>query len=145
MENRLNEVLELIDVKSRIDEPEVQRVLALSMFQPTTPQAIERVVNRCRNSDNRQLWGIKDGVNILGVVEYYIHEDNIIYICNIAVTEQCRGYGIGRFIIDTLQKKYKLTIELETDDDAIGFYLKCGFEVTSFEKYDTQRWKCIRT
>ena len=37
---------EFIDLKPRLDEPEVQRVLSLSMFQPASPERIARVVER---------------------------------------------------------------------------------------------------
>jgi GrpB-like predicted nucleotidyltransferase (UPF0157 family) len=38
---------------------------------------------------------------------------------------------------------YKLTITAETDDDAVGFYRKCGFNATAFQKHGIQRWNCV--
>jgi len=133
------------NLKSRLDDPEVQYVMSLSMFNPT-PESIARVVERCRNSENRELWGVVDDGHVLGAVQYYIREDNVLYIASIAVIEARRGQGIGRGMINALQEKYGLTIELETDDDAVDFYRKCGFDAVSFEKtYGediVRRWTC---
>ena len=50
-------------------------------------------------------------------------------------------------MINAVQQKYKQTIKAETDDGAVGFYQKCGFETEAFMKtYNTgeyQRHKCI--
>jgi len=46
-------------------------------------------------------------------------------------------------MVTTLQAQFKMTIEAETDDDAVGFYRKCGFEVTAIQKYDVRRWTCV--
>ena len=133
-----------INLKPRLDEPEVQHVLSLSMFQPS-PESIARAVERCRG-ENRELWGMVDGGRILGVVGCYIREDNMLYIANISVIEERRGQGIGRAMIAALREQYGLPIELETDDDAVDFYRKCAFETTSFEKtYGediVRRWRC---
>jgi ribosomal protein S18 acetylase RimI-like enzyme len=46
-----------------------------------------------------------------------------------------------------LQDKYSMTIEAETDDEAVEFYRKCGFETTSFYEEDGderyKRWTCV--
>jgi len=143
MPDKFNTQVNFIDLKSRLDEPEVQMILSLSLFQPT-PETIARVIERCRTNDERNLWGIVNEEQVLGVIEYYIRDVNTVYVANFAVKEDYRKQGIGRFIIDALQEKCKLPLELETDDDAIDFYRKCGFEVTPFEKNGIQRWKCRR-
>jgi len=136
------QALSFTDLKPRMDEPEIRRVWSLSLFQPATQESIARMVERCRNSGARHLWGMTDGARVLAVVEYYIRGDGAVYIANIAVTEECRGQGIGRAVVAALREKYALPIELETDDDAIGFYRKCGFDAEPFEEYGVRRWKC---
>ncbi len=110
---------------------------------PATAESVQRVMDRIRKNKERMLWGIENGESVLAIVEYYIREDEVIYIAGIAVSEQCRGQGIGRFMINTLQSKYNMAIELETDDDAIGFYRKCGFETSPFDKNNIRRYKCV--
>ena len=134
-----------IDLKPRLDEPEVQHVLSLSMFNPS-PENIARAVERCLGEEKRELWGVMDGGRILGAVQYYIRDDNVLYIASISVIEARRGQGIGRAMLDALKEQYSLPMELETDDDAVDFYRKCGFDAIAFEKTygedAVRRWKC---
>ena len=132
-----------VNLKTRLDKPEVQRVWSLSIGY-ATPEKLARVVERCRGNAARKLWGVTDGADVLGVAEYYIRDDGTLYICNIAVTEQRRGQGIGKFMIAALHEKYGLPITLETDDDAVDFYRKCGFEAQPFmhAQYGIRRWDC---
>ena len=118
-------------------------MLSLSMGCPT-PEKITEVVERCRNSDARQLWGVLGDGRVLGVAMVYVREDNTLYICNISVVEECRGQGIGRAMIDALHDMYGLPITLETDDDTVDFYRKCGFEAEAYmhEEYGVRRWRC---
>jgi len=132
---------QFIDLKPHIDEQQVQQILSLSLYNPT-PETIARAVERCRGDNERQLWGVTDGVHIIGVVEYYIREHDAICITNIAVAEEEQKRGSGSFMIAELREKFKLPVELETDDDVIGFYRKCGFKTEPFEKYGVRRWKC---
>ena len=50
-------------------------------------------------------------------------------------------------MITALCEKYRMIIEAETDDDAIDFYQKCGFETTAiYKQYGNERfrrWTCI--
>ena len=142
---RSSDVLaDFINLMPRLEEPEVRHVMSLSMFQPT-PESIARAVERCRG-ENRELWGMVDGGRVLGVVGYYIRGDHVLYIANISVIEERRGQGIGRAMIAALRERHALPIELETDDDAVGFYRKCDFDAAPFEKtYGedvVRRWKC---
>ena len=63
------------------------------------------------------------------------------------IVRNTRKNGIGKSMINAIQKRYKMKIKAETDDDAVEFYRKCGFETETFMKtYNTgeyQRYKCI--
>ena len=51
-------------------------------------------------------------------------------IVGIAVDPKCRKTGIGRFLIEQVMLLEKLkSLYAQTDDDAVLFYQKCGFEV----------------
>ena len=65
-------------------------------------------------------------------------------LINIAVAENARGYGIGRAMISALQDQFQLPITAETDDDAVDFYRKVGFGVTSVSaKSGVSRYACV--
>ena len=50
-------------------------------------------------------------------------------ILGIAVSERNRGKGVGRNLIRQVMERENLkSIRAETDEDAIGFYRRCGFE-----------------
>ena len=136
--------MSFVNLKSRLDDPEVRRVRTLSMFQPPNPESVERVIERCRR-ESRQLWGFEENGRVLGVVEYEIREEKILYIAGIAVIEERRNQGLGRAMLAALCEKHNLPIELETDDDAIGFYQKCNFTSEPFHQNGVQRWKCKLT
>ena len=66
-------------------------------------------------------------------------------IKHIAVSRNARGNGIGSKMIQFICKKYKLEfISAETDKDAVEFYQRYGFKITSLgEKYPgVERFWC---
>ncbi|UCC17375.1 MAG: GNAT family N-acetyltransferase, partial [Dehalococcoidales bacterium] len=68
-------------------------------------------------------------------------------IKHLAVSPANRRRGIGRSLITETAKVLGLsTMELETDQDAVGFYNACGFTTTEVEsKYPgIHRFRCIR-
>ena len=51
-------------------------------------------------------------------------------IVGIAVSEKHRGRGIARQMLQhAIAEEALQTVFAQTDDDAVGFYRKCGFEV----------------
>lgn len=82
----------------------------------------------------------------LGICGFRVLPDSL-EICHIVVAETARNEGIGAAMVFALREKYDRTIEAETDDDAVGFYRKCGFRTTEFYKeYDGRkyrRWTCV--
>ncbi|MGN5651873.1 GNAT family N-acetyltransferase [Bacillus sp. Brlt_9] len=64
------------------------------------------------------------GIEIIGV--------NKARICHIAVVPQYRYKGIALQMIKEVLRTHQLTyLEAETDDEAVGFYKKIGFQVKS--------------
>ncbi|MGN4422491.1 GNAT family N-acetyltransferase [Bacillus cereus group sp. MYBK30-1] len=64
---------------------------------------------------------------------------------HIAVDEKYRNQGIALQMIKEIIRKYELTyIEAETDEETVGFYKKCNFNVESLgEKYPgVERFHC---
>lgn len=66
-------------------------------------------------------------------------------ICHIAVMLKYRHQGIALQMIREVVRMHQLTyIEAETDDEAVEFYKKIGFEIKSLgEKYPgIERFHC---
>ena len=77
------------------------------------------------------------GIEIIGA--------NKARICHIAVVPQYRHKGIALQMIKEVVRMHQLTyIEAETDDEAVEFYKKIGFQVKSLgEKYPgVERFCC---
>lgn len=66
-------------------------------------------------------------------------------IMSIATKPSVRSKGVASKLITFASKNLNCSIiKAETDDDAIGFYRKCGFQIVSLgKKYpDTVRYLC---
>lgn len=71
--------------------------------------------------NDQELVGIGNAISDGFLVVYYPH---------LLVNPKYQGQGIGKGIINILQKKYQhMHMQMLTSDaEAIGFYEKCGFE-----------------
>lgn len=83
--------------------------------------------------------------NIVGII-IINKQDNISTIKSIAVATAYRKIGIGKrliqYTIDTLKLN---SLEAETDDDAVGFYRSCGFQIEDlgYKYKSTRRYNCL--
>ena len=67
-------------------------------------------------------------------------------ITHIAVTPERRRTGLGQAMVQELVAMGRLEkVVAETDRDAVGFYIRCGFMVESLgEKYPgVERFRCV--
>lgn len=70
-------------------------------------------------------------------------------IIGIAVSENCRHNGIGQYMIQQVMDLVQPEVlSAQTDDDAVGFYYRCGFTVeTVIKEYPNgavNRYNCQR-
>jgi len=129
------------DIKDKLDDPNVRQILALSAFD-NSPEGMSIKAAEFRRHDAWQLYGWIEGGEILGVCGFEVHPD-WVEILNIAVAETARKRGIGGAMVTALQTKHEMAVEAETDDDAVEFYRKLGFETTATQKYGVRRWLCV--
>ncbi|KAB7672251.1 GNAT family N-acetyltransferase [Bacillus sp. B1-b2] len=92
---------------------------------------------------NRKLFGFELQGEIIGCIGIEKIRFNECVIKHIAVSLEHRGKGIGSRMIEFLSEEFTL-ITAETDKDAIDFYRKYGFSITSLgEKYPgVERFLC---
>jgi len=129
------------NIKKRIDEPIVKQIISAAVFD-ASEEGLNQWSAKIRSRESLQLYGWIEDEKIVGVCSFEVHAD-FVEILTIAVAESVRGRGIGGSMIRKLQENYNLQIEAETDDDAVKFYCKCGFETTAIRKNDTRRWTCV--
>ena len=140
----LYNVSSICDVKEIITEPDILKLLAPSVYNPTE----ERLLNRAKKyqeDENTNIYACKDNGEYKGIVVFEIL-NNSATILDIAVKPEYQGQGIGSILIDFIFDQFEVdNITAETDDDAIGFYKKYGFIVADTKvKFDTKRYTCVK-
>ena len=131
----------LTNITDKLNCPVVRQVLSQCLFD-SSPPGINAALTKY---PGEIFYGWIEDDKTLGVCGVLV-DSNKLEICHIAVAENARGKGIGKAMVRALDGKYNTTIEAETDDDAVGFYRKCGFETTKmYKEYSGQkyrRWMC---
>ncbi len=121
-------------------------VYAPCMYQPTYEKYISRMEQYISDPSVKiyvcETQGKKAGILVLNI-SYTVAE-----IQGIAVAEDLRRQGIGKeMILKVMESEGLDTIRAWTDDDAIGFYRRCGFSekriVTEFPDGSTILYNCI--
>lgn len=139
----LYNVSSICDVKETITEPDILKLLAPSVYNPTE----ERLLNRAKKyqeDENANIYAYKEDGRYKGIAVFKII-NNSVTILDIAVKPEHRGQGIGSKLIDFIFNSFNAqNITAETDDDAIGFYKKYGFIVADTKvEFDTKRYVCV--
>lgn len=129
------------DIKEQLDNPAVHKILSYCLFDDSQ-EGIAKDVAKYRGHSSWQFYGWINNDEILGVCGFEVHSD-WVEILHISVDENIRRQGIGGKMVTTLWEKYKMAIEAETDDDAVEFYRKYGFEASAIQKYNVRRWTCV--
>lgn len=138
----LQKITAVADVKASLFNPEVLTLLKPSVFNPT-PERLKDRAEKYSADKNTFVYACKiDGV-YAGIVVLKT-ENNTAEILDIAVKPEYRKHGIGRRLIDFIFSQFPIdNITAETDDEAVGFYKKCGFAVASVGAVcGTKRYFC---
>ena len=133
------------DIKNDLDNQTVRKLVNASAYDQSI-EATDRRMEEFRNREDLHLYGWVENDEILGTCGIEIHSDCVV-IRGIAVAQNVRKLGIGKAMITAVQQKHKTTVKAETDDGAVEFYRKCGFETERFIKTypsgECQRYKCV--
>lgn len=137
------EIKELSDIHETFEAYEVYKHC---MYMPTFEKYNQQIASYLQD-ESIKIFACCDNDIIKGIIVILFFEYNQAEILGIAVDTSERGRGIGSYMINTIKDTYALkVINAETDDDAVGFYKKFGFETTRIVKeYDEQkyiRYKC---
>lgn len=117
----------IIEINSIILEPSVRILLSYA----TSIDKVDGVYNKYIQAPNQHLFGFVKETNIVGCIGVEVNL-SICEIKHIAVSSEERGMGIGSKMINFINEHYsRITIVAETDKDAVEFYRKIGFKVTS--------------
>lgn len=129
----------MIMVNSKQLEPFMHKLLSYATSESKVHQEYEKYLT----CDDRILYKYESNDVIIGCIGIEIINNNACEIKHIAVSLSEREKGIGSKMINHISTKYQV-IEAETDMDAVGFYRKIGFKITSLgQKYPgVERFLC---
>lgn len=132
--------------KAELTKPAFLAVLAHSIYNPT-PERLHSRAAAYLADDDVLAYGAWQGEEAVGLVVLR-NDPRETEILSIAVAPQARGTGAGRALVEHTRTTLACrSILAETDDDAVGFYRACGFQVESLgEKYPgVVRYRCVLT
>ncbi|AIQ12716.1 GNAT family N-acetyltransferase [Paenibacillus durus] len=121
----------LIDIKSKLDSPEVEELLSYAVISDTGE--LESARAEYRSEAALQLYGWEDEELLVGLIGFEETEDGSIDIRHIAVLPENRGKGYARgMILELLTSRNPRYVIAETEDEtAADFYRSLGFMVYS--------------
>ena len=137
-----NNLISFANVKASLFYPEVLTLLSPSVYNPT-PERLKHRAEEYAADSNVKAYACKNSEKYIGIV-VFVTENGTTEILDIAVKPEYRKHDIGRKLIDFIFTQFPIdNITAETDDEAVGFYKKCGFAVTPVGEFcDTKRYFC---
>ena len=118
------------DIKPVFSSPKFYEIYAPCMFMPTC-EKFKAKAERYVSDPSVSVFGYFEGEKALGVISVEESEDGV-EILGIAVKAELRRRGIGSKLVGHVWNLFGKTLIAETDDDAVDFYRKNGFEVKKF-------------
>lgn len=126
--------LKLIELTDKNEICKTYEIYKHCMFMPTS-EKFNNKIDKFLCDKSIKIFACLYQGEISGVISVQFTEQGKAEILGIAVDIATRGKGIGSYMIHQLVSDYGLTFVLAlTDDDAVEFYRKCGFDITKFTK-----------
>ena len=137
-----NNLISFANAKASLFDPEVLTLLAPSVYNPT-PERLKHRAEEYAADSNVKAYACKNSEKYIGIV-VFVTENGTTEILDIAVKPEYRKHGIGKSLIDFIFTQFPIdTITAETDDEAVEFYKRCGFNVIGFGmKCNNKRYIC---
>ena len=120
-------------------------LLAESVGTPTDA-ALKELIESCATDEFPRLYIASFHSALVGVLRVDAYRRSQCTITHIAVAHRFRGQGIGQRLIEFIRDEMNFVqAEAETDDDALGFYRACGFEIDSLgeDSFGNKRFRCV--
>ena len=136
---------QIVEAKSILKNRNLLAVLAECVYNPTEERLISRADKYITNP-NTAVYANKENDTYKGIIVIDISNINAIEILDIAVSASFQKSGIGSSLINhCIDMFHPYEIIAETDDDAVEFYKKYGFDILTLgDKYRVgiMRYQC---
>jgi inorganic pyrophosphatase len=132
---------EIIPIERDYNFDEVYEVFEDVVGNPTK-ENIKNILQEYEKDSERTLYGYFLNKKLVGIIGTKRNTKNI-EILHFGIHPEYRGKDLGTELMDFIKEENK-TMILTTDDDAIEFYKKYGYEYTEYyeEKYKIRRYNC---
>lgn len=130
----------------KIDTEYLHPAIATLLSYATSTNKIKHAYDNYIQHANKILFAFMQDDQIIGCIGVEVQNQHALEILHIAVTPEKRSSGIGSTLLKHVIGHFPITtITAETDNDAVLFYQKFGFDITSLgEKYvGVERFLCI--
>lgn len=116
------------NVKDKLCDEKLLCILSPSIYKPTPKRVRARAIQYMNSDAN--IYAYKENDTFSGIVIFSI-EDKTATILDIATDINLRSKGIASKLLDYIFSEFGvISIIAETDDDAVGFYKKYGFNIS---------------
>lgn len=135
---------EVKDYRDIFENKEIRDVIGYAMFNPTRGR-IQNVAQSMYAKQQGRFYVAVEGDRIIGIVGFKKIDNIKLQVMHIAVEEDMRGQGIGRKMLEEAALLERVNeIVVETDDDALAFYKRCGFKTKRMpdQGYGIDRYLC---
>ena len=135
---------EIRPIGAELDGTAAYRIYKYCMFAPTP----EKYAARVEHLRTGPVYGCFVAGALAGILALSPPRGGAAEIVGIAVASERRGRGLGaRLIAAAVEREHLSRLTAETDDDAVGFYRRCGFQVEAFTRTygdaPVVRWQCV--
>ena len=130
------------NIKDRLDNSTVRQIMTACVYD-YSPHVADKKLDEYRTRETYSMYGWIENGEIIGICGFQVYQTNRVEVMHIAVDEKMRQRGIGSAMVKALQEQFCLPLKAETDDDAVGFYRKAGFETTAFHIGGVRRYICV--
>jgi ribosomal protein S18 acetylase RimI-like enzyme len=142
----------LLDLRADLDTSEFRALLLLLVGWRHVPeldeQRLDKAIQYYRSQSELRVLGFKPAGVLEAIIAIEIRRPHEGAIQHIVVQPKARHHGMGRELVAQSRAQLELsTLTAETDRNAVGFYERSGFRVTSLgEKYPgVERFSCTWT
>ena len=130
----------IFEIESPCNRIELIQIFEDVVFNPSDENIDKILLDYIENKD-KKLYGYYIEDRIIGIIGIQNNTDNI-EVLHFGIHPEYRSRKLGSELMDYI-KQEKKTIILETDDDAVIFYKKYGFECVEFlDERKGKRYNC---
>jgi ribosomal protein S18 acetylase RimI-like enzyme len=138
----------LVDYRLGTIGPDQARALLAHATFTATADHLNWLLTDLYTESAVSLYGWMDNDAVTGLIGIRQTAPQVAEILHLAVAEGHRLQGIGRRMVEAVIAQHQLAeLTAETDKDAVDFYRRCGFVVTSRGQLypGVERFLCTRT